>query len=178
GVSTTTVPGGTTTTGKHGVSTTTVPGGTTTTGRPGVSTTTVPGGTTTTGKPGVSTTTVPGGLTTTTPCGLSGCPITTTRPGNNSGCEGGYHYEPGKIVDGNFGKFVGVYTSISACQEACSSSANYGLLPCLGIIYYKNDGLCNVMQYEVPQMSETGGGSNDVVIYTKCGTSPCEGGFT
>ena len=78
GATTTTIPSGTTTTSLPGVTTTTIPGGTTTTSLPGATTTTIPGGTTTTSLPGATTTTIPGGTTTTS---LPGATTTTSLPG-------------------------------------------------------------------------------------------------
>lgn len=49
---------------------------------------------------------------------------------------GGYFPEPGAIVDGNFGKFVGIYTAVSACQEACTASVSYGQLAILKSILF------------------------------------------
>ncbi|KAF8384349.1 hypothetical protein PRIPAC_73491, partial [Pristionchus pacificus] len=169
---TTTLPGGQTTTTAKGQTTTTVKDQTTTTVKG--QTTTTPAGWTSTDRQGgfFNTTTIPG--VTTAPCTGPSCPTTTEKPG----CVGGYFPEPGAIVDGNFGKFVGIYTAVSACQEACTASVSYGLLPCLGVVYYRSTGVCNVMQYEVPHMSTTPGNSSDIVIFTKCGTSPCDGGFT
>ncbi|GMR33099.1 hypothetical protein PMAYCL1PPCAC_03294, partial [Pristionchus mayeri] len=167
---TTTVKGQTTTTVK-GQTTTTVKGQTTTTVK-GQTTTTSPGWTSTDRNGGFyNTSTIPG--VTTTPCQV----FCMHQLDNNLGCVGGFKPQPGTIVDGNFGKFVGRYTAVSACQEACTNSVSYGLLPCLGIVYYKSTGVCNVMQYEVPKMSETPGNGSDVIIFTKCEIGPCDGGF-